>query len=102
MGKPVITTDTSGCREVVDHGDTGYLCSPRSVESLVTAMLQMIDRSPEERSELGRRARLKAERYFDEQLVIDAYLAVVGAIVSQPLDDHSAESSPFRNRVRPQ
>jgi glycosyltransferase involved in cell wall biosynthesis len=82
MGKPIITTDTPGCREVVDPGQTGHLCVPRSVESLVTAMLQMIGSSPDERSEMGRRARIKAERQFDEQLVIDAYLSAIGAIAA--------------------
>jgi glycosyltransferase involved in cell wall biosynthesis len=83
MGKPVITTDTPGCRDVVDPGETGYICEPRSAQSLVCAMLQLIDRSPEERSVMGRRARQKAEREFDERLVIDAYLAVIAAIVSK-------------------
>jgi glycosyltransferase involved in cell wall biosynthesis len=83
MGKPIITTDTPGCREVVDPGETGDLCAPRSVESLATAILHMIDRPPEERSEMGRRARIKAEREFDEQLVIDAYLGAIRAIPSK-------------------
>jgi glycosyltransferase involved in cell wall biosynthesis len=83
LGKPIITTDMPGCREVVDSGVTGYLCAPRSVESLLTTMLQMIGRSPQERSEMGRRARIKAEQDFDEQLVIDAYLAAIDAIVSK-------------------
>ena len=80
MGRPIITTDTPGCREVVEPGVTGFLCAPRSVDSLVAVMLQMIGRSPEERSEMGRLARIKAERDFDEQVVIDAYLAAIGAI----------------------
>lgn len=83
MGKPVITTDTPGCRDVVDPGSTGYLCAPQSVESLRTAMLQMVGLPPKDRAAMGNRARKKAEREFDERLVIDAYLAAVGAIVSR-------------------
>jgi glycosyltransferase involved in cell wall biosynthesis len=83
MGKPVITTDTPGCRDVVATGVTGYICEPRSAESLVSAMLRMVDHSPEERSAMGRRARQKAECEFDERLVIDAYLAVIAAIMSK-------------------
>jgi glycosyltransferase involved in cell wall biosynthesis len=81
MGKPVITTDMPGCRDVVDPGRTGYICEPRSAESLVCAMLQMVDLSPKERRAMGKRGREKAEREFDERLVIDAYLAEIAAIV---------------------
>jgi glycosyltransferase involved in cell wall biosynthesis len=81
MGKPVITTDTPGCRDVVDPGETGFLCEPRSVESLVQAMVKMVDQPREERLVMGSRARLKMERQFDEQLVIDAYLAAIDGIV---------------------
>lgn len=80
MGKPIITTDTPGCRDTVDPGRTGFLCEPRSAESLIGAMTQMIDLSPKERSAMARRAREKAEREFDERLVIDAYLAALDAI----------------------
>ena len=80
MGKPVITTDTPGCRDVVDPGETGYLCEPRSVESLVGAMLKMVGQSPEERLAMGSRARLKMEQQFDEQLVIDAYLDAIESL----------------------
>ena len=83
MGKPIITTDTPGCRLVVDDGATGFLCTARSVESLLTAMLQLIGRSAEERSKMGRHARDKAEKEFDERIVIDAYLAAIDAIVSK-------------------
>ncbi len=34
MGKPIITTDHVGCREVVDNGVNGYLCDIQDIESL--------------------------------------------------------------------
>jgi glycosyltransferase involved in cell wall biosynthesis len=82
MAKPIITTDTPGCRDVVEAGVTGYFCHERSVESLTAAMLEMIERSADERAEMGRRARMKIEREFDERLVIEAYLEAIDAIVS--------------------
>ena len=83
MGKPVITTDTPGCRDVVDPGRTGYICEPRSAASLASAMKKMTEHSPGDRSAMGKRAREKAEREFDERLVIDAYLAEIAAIASR-------------------
>ncbi|WP_036830306.1 glycosyltransferase, partial [Photobacterium sanctipauli] len=34
MGKPIVTTDNVGCRETVDDGINGFLCIPKSTESL--------------------------------------------------------------------
>lgn len=38
MGRPIITTDTPGCRETVVPGDNGFLIPVKSVESLVEKM----------------------------------------------------------------
>lgn len=83
MGKPVITTDMPGCRDVVEAGSTGYLCEPKSVQSLTAAMLEMVRLPLEVRAEMGTRARMKVEREFDERIVIDAYLAAIDANVSR-------------------
>jgi glycosyltransferase involved in cell wall biosynthesis len=46
MGRPVITTDSVGCRETVDEGVNGYLVPVRDVEALVEAMMRFVtDRS---------------------------------------------------------
>ena len=29
MGRPIITTDVPGCREIVEHGKNGFLCKPK-------------------------------------------------------------------------
>lgn len=81
MAKPLITTDTPGCREVVADGETGYLCAPRSARSLESAMLKVAELSEEGRLEMGRRGRAKAERNFDEQIVIHAYLSAIKSLI---------------------
>lgn len=83
MGKPLVTTDAVGCKEVVDDGVNGYLCQVRSVGSLAGAMKKMIQLSAEQRSAMGQRGRQKMERQFDEQKVIDAYLGVIQRILVQ-------------------
>ncbi len=77
MGRPIITTDAAGCREVVDDGVNGFLCRSQDAHDLAKKMEQMLALSPEERSEMGRRGREKIEREFDERLVIDRYLEVI-------------------------
>lgn len=77
MGKPIVTTDNVGCRETVDEGVNGYLCEPRSTESLIEKLELMIQMTHEQRLEMGRQSRLKIEREFDEQIVINKYLDAI-------------------------
>jgi glycosyltransferase involved in cell wall biosynthesis len=41
MGRPIITTDTPGCRQTVSDGKTGYLVPVGQVPQLATAMLRL-------------------------------------------------------------
>jgi N,N'-diacetylbacillosaminyl-diphospho-undecaprenol alpha-1,3-N-acetylgalactosaminyltransferase len=43
MGKCVVATNVPGCREVVMHGENGYLCEPGDVNSLVKAISKIDD-----------------------------------------------------------
>jgi glycosyltransferase involved in cell wall biosynthesis len=83
MGKPIITTDWPGCRDAVDDGVTGFLCRVRDPRDLATKMEKMIQLTPEERDEMGKRGREKMEREFDEQIVIKAYMDAIEKIFSE-------------------
>lgn len=83
LGRPIVTTDAIGCREVVDDGVNGYLCQPRNVADLVDKMARMIVLSPDERAEMGRRGREKVEREFDEQIVINKYLSAIETLLGR-------------------
>ena len=73
-GKPIITTDTVGCRNVVDHGVNGYLCKPRSWEDLKLKIEMFLKLDYEERLEMGKKSREKIIREFDDKIVINKYL----------------------------
>jgi glycosyltransferase involved in cell wall biosynthesis len=77
MAKPIITTDSVGCREAVDPGENGFLVAPRDAEAIADAMVRMIETDEEERIEMGRRSREKAEAQYDERNVIAAYISAV-------------------------
>ncbi|WP_267414712.1 MULTISPECIES: glycosyltransferase family 4 protein [unclassified Sphingomonas] len=77
MAKAIITTDTPGCRDVVDDGLNGFLCRPRNVSSLVDAMERYRLLGPEDRAVIAQASRAKAVGQFDETLVIDAYRAAL-------------------------
>jgi len=76
-GKPIITTDNVGCRDVVDDGINGYICEPRSWEDLASKIEKFLALTHEERLEMGKRSREKMVREFDEKIVIDKYLELL-------------------------
>jgi glycosyltransferase involved in cell wall biosynthesis len=80
MGRPIITTDAVGCRDVVDDEVNGYLCTPRDPDDLAIKMLQMIELPHEIRQTMSLRSREKVEREFDEQIVIKSYLEAIREI----------------------
>lgn len=73
MGKPIITTNVPGCKEVVDHGINGYICKVKSTLSLTHAMHKMVNLSETERQIMGQNGRKKVIEYFDEKKVIQKY-----------------------------
>jgi glycosyltransferase involved in cell wall biosynthesis len=81
MARPIVTTDSVGCREVVDDGVNGFLCRPRDAVDLADKLALMVALTPGERKSLGLRGREKAERQFDEQIVIHKYLEVIETIL---------------------
>ncbi|MEN0679044.1 glycosyltransferase family 4 protein [Plesiomonas shigelloides] len=82
MGKPIITTDNIGCREVVEHGVNGYLCQPQSSKSLVEQLDKFINLPSKKRIEMGIYSRKKAEREFDERIVIKKYLQAINELMT--------------------
>lgn len=80
--RPVITTDAPGCRDTVVDGETGFLCRPADAPDLADKLLRFIALTPEERRVMGQRGRDFVEQNFDERLVIERYLAVVGQVAA--------------------
>ena len=80
MARPIVTTDAVGCREVVDDGVNGYLCKVRDARDLAEKMEQMLLLSPEQRAQMGLRGHAKMVAEFDEQIVINKYLAAIEKI----------------------
>ncbi|MEJ5330079.1 MAG: glycosyltransferase family 4 protein [Desulfobaccales bacterium] len=83
MGKPVITTDAVGCREVIEDGKNGFMVPVRDANALAAAMVKMIEIGPEARREMGRYGRLKAEREFDERIVIQRYVEEIERLLAE-------------------
>ena len=76
-GRPVITCNISGCKEIVDDGVNGYLCRVKDSQDLIKKVEQFIRLPYEKKVAMGIAARRKVEREFDRKKVIDAYMSEV-------------------------
>ncbi len=73
-GRPIITTDRSGCREVVEDGSNGYMIPQRNSKALVDAVEKFLALSWNEKKQMGLNARVKVEKEFDRQIVVERYV----------------------------
>ena len=74
MQLPIITTDSSGCRDVVKDGVTGYLCKQKDHKDLYEKMKIIVCLSNAERETMGYLARETMKEKFDDRIVSGEYL----------------------------
>ena len=72
--RPIITTDRSGCREVVDDGVNGYVVKQRDGEDLIQKIERFVALSHVQKKQMGLAGRAKVEKEFDRKIVVDAYM----------------------------
>lgn len=73
-GKIIITTDNIGCRDAVVDGVTGFLCKPKSLESLLEAFYKVLQLDYDSFVKMKIGARELAKAKFDENIIIEEYL----------------------------
>jgi glycosyltransferase involved in cell wall biosynthesis len=78
MGRPIVTTDVPGCRDVVTDGVNGYLCEPRSAEALAAALDRAAQAGDAEWAAMARAGRARAETEFSQDRVNALYLEALG------------------------
>ena len=79
-GRPIITTDRSGCREVVEDCINGYVVKQQDSQDLIMKIEKFLKLSLKERKKMGLAGREKVEREFDRKIVIQKYLDEVERI----------------------
>lgn len=73
-GRPIITTDRSGCREVIDDGVNGFIVKQKDSTDLIEKLEKFIQLSHEQKKAMGLAGRAKVEREFDRKIVVKKYL----------------------------
>jgi glycosyltransferase involved in cell wall biosynthesis len=74
-GRPIITSDMPGCREVVRHGENGFLIPARDAAALADALIELLQ-SPDMRVKMGMNSRTIAEKEFSTEMVNSQTFAV--------------------------
>ena len=72
--RPIITTDRSGCKAVVDDGVNGYVVKQRDSEDLIQKIEKFLALTHEQKMQMGLAGRAKVEKEFDRKIVVDAYM----------------------------
>ena len=80
IGRPVVTTDSVGCRDTVIDGKNGYMIPIKDPDALAAALKKLID-NPDLRQEMGRNAREFAVGKFDINDVLKIHLDIYKAII---------------------
>jgi glycosyltransferase involved in cell wall biosynthesis len=94
-GRPIVTADTPGCREVVRDGVNGLLVPPRAAAPLAEALRELL-LDPARCAAMGGRGRELAVAEFSVEHVVEATLKVYACLEAQPSQDlprgHRVES----------
>ena len=79
-GRPIITTNRPGCKEVIDDGINGFVIEQQNSKDLIAKIEKFISMSYEERKQFGINGRNKVEKQFDRNIVVDKYIQEISTI----------------------
>ncbi|ASP47886.1 glycosyltransferase family 4 protein [Cognaticolwellia beringensis] len=77
MGRPILTTDATGCRDTVINGENGWLVPTRNADALANRMMWFIEH-PEQWQSMADKSRHMVEDKFDDKQVNKAIGTIIG------------------------
>ena len=80
IGRPIITTNSFGCKDTVDDGVNGFLIPIKDSKALAEKLRILIS-DKELRLKMGKKSREKAEKEFSIQNVIDRHLTIYNSLL---------------------
>lgn len=79
---PVLATGVFGLPELIEDGETGWLCSDRDVEALAAALDRVLNAEPDRRSSIGRSGRRRVEDRHD----MDSYCGDIARLLDRAIE----------------
>lgn len=80
--RPIIATDRTGCREIIDDGENGLLIREKDSDDLIEKLKYFISLPWDERKKMGMRGREKVEREFSREIVVNAYIQAIDSLIN--------------------
>jgi galacturonosyltransferase len=77
---PVLASDVPGCKEIISHGETGFLFEPRNARSLIDTIEIFLSLDEEEKKLMGIRGRAKIVAEFDKRLIVKSYIEAIESL----------------------
>lgn len=78
--RPIITTNRSGCKEIVDNEKNGFIVEERNTKSLIEKIELFLELSYKDKKEMGEKGRVKIENEFNREFIVNAYYQEVSKI----------------------
>ena len=73
-GRPIVTTDRAGCREIIDDGVNGFVVKQKDSDDLIDKLERFINLPYEQKKAMGLAGRKKVEKEFNREIVVRKYL----------------------------
>ncbi|SDO05952.1 glycosyltransferase family 4 protein [Alkalicoccus daliensis] len=83
IGRPIIASSISGCKEIFDEGISGLGLEPKNVDSLYNTLNKFINLTYSQKKAMGFSARKKIESQFDRRKVVDSYLVEIENVIKK-------------------
>lgn len=80
MGKPCITSDASGCKDAIVHGESGFICRTADAQSLAQSLRTFLVLDKTYKNQIGINARKRAESVFSQQAVSMIYVKLLAKL----------------------
>lgn len=77
VGRPIITTNRSGCKEAIDDEISGYTVEQQDSQSLIDKIEKFLLLDYNQKKNMGLFGRKKMEKEFNRNLVVEAYFEEV-------------------------
>ena len=82
-GRPLITTDNTGCKETVLEGKTGFIYPGGDVDALCKTIEKFLQMSNKERQQMGEEGRKFVKEHFSRDIVIREYIKKIDELVEK-------------------
>lgn len=79
--RPIIATNRSGCKEIIDDEVNGFIVKQKDTDDLIKQLRRFIEMPLEGKKAMGINGRKKVEERFDRSVVVQKYLAAIEIIV---------------------